>query len=82
MIRLNSLFRENNLLSVDSKGKITNYKAVAKNCDGSSYVYLKDKNDTETYKKVNEILDNVLNSKDLPIEFILNGEEAKRRSRS
>lgn len=78
MIRLNSLFRENNLLSVDSKGKITNYKAVAKTCDGSSYVYLKDKNDTETYKKVNEILDNVLKSKDSPIEFILNAEEAEK----
>ncbi|MGG7142006.1 ectonucleotide pyrophosphatase/phosphodiesterase [Clostridium nigeriense] len=78
MIRLNSLFRENGLLKVNEAGKITSYKAVAKTCDGSSYVYLKDKNDTETYTKVNKILDNIIYSKDSPIEFILTGNEAEK----
>ena len=77
MIRLNSLFRENGLLEVNKKGIITSYKAVAKNCDGSSYVYLKDKNDTDTYKKVRELLENLKNSKESPIEFILNSKEAE-----
>ena len=77
MIRLNSLFRENGLLKVNKKGIITSYKAVAKNCDGSSYVYLKDRNDTKTYKKVRELLENLKNSKESPIEFILNSKEAE-----
>lgn len=77
MIRLNSLFRENGLLKVNKKGIITSYKAVAKNCDGSSYVYLKDKNDTDTYKKVKELLENLKNSDKSPIDFILNSKEAE-----
>lgn len=77
MIRLNSLFRENGLLKVNKKGIITSYKAVAKNCDGSSYVYLKDRNDTKTYKKVRELLENLKNSKESPIDFILNSKEAE-----
>lgn len=77
MIRLNSLFRENELLKVNEKGKITSYKAVAKTCDGSSYVYLKDKNDIETYKKVRKILENLKNSKESPIDFILTSKEAE-----
>ena len=77
MIRLNSLFRENGLLEVNKKGIITSYKAVAKNCDGSSYVYLKDKNDTDTYKKVKELLENLKNSDKSPIDFILNSKEAE-----
>lgn len=77
MIRLNSLFRENNLLTVNKNGKIKNYKAIAKTCDGSSYIYLKDKKDIDTYNKVLEILENFINSKDKPIEFILTSKEAE-----
>lgn len=76
MIRLNSLFRESGLLKVTEKGVIKSYKAVAKTCDGSSYVYLKDKQDTETYKKVNNILENLKNSTESPIDFILTVKEA------
>lgn len=77
MIRLNSLFREAGLLKVNAKGILKSYKAVAKTCDGSSYVYLKDKNDTETYKKVNKLLENLKNSKESPIDFILTSKEAE-----
>ena len=76
-IRLNSLFRENGLLKVNKKGIITSYKAVAKTCDGSSYVYLKDKNDTDTYKKVKDLLENLKNNDKSPIDFILNSKEAE-----
>ena len=76
MIRLNSLFREAGLLKVNEKGIIKSYKAVAKSCDGSSYVYLKDKNDKKTYEKVRKILDNLKSSKEAPIDFILNDKEA------
>ena len=77
IIRLNSLFRENGLLKVNKKGIITSYKAVAKTCDGSSYVYLKDKNDTDTYKKVKDLLENLKNNDKSPIDFILNSKEAE-----
>ena len=76
MIRINSLFREAGLLKTNEKGIIKSFKAVAKSCDGSSYIYLKDKNDTETYKKVHKILENLKSSKESPIDFILNNEEA------
>ncbi|MDY2630788.1 MAG: ectonucleotide pyrophosphatase/phosphodiesterase [Clostridium sp.] len=78
MIRLNSLFRQAGLIKVNKKGIIKSYKAVAKSCDGSSYVYLKNKNDTETYKKVTELLENLKNSKDSPIDFILTSDEAEK----
>ena len=78
MIRLNSLFRQAGLLKVNKKGVIKSYKAVAKSCDGSSYVYLKDKTDMETYKKVKELLENLKNNDDSPIEFILNSTEAEK----
>ncbi|GAB6168337.1 ectonucleotide pyrophosphatase/phosphodiesterase [Clostridium carnis] len=76
MIKLNVLFNDNNLLEVDSNGKIKNYKAFAKSCDGSSYVYLKDKNDLDVKNKVYELISS-LNTKDTtPIEFILDSNEA------
>ena len=78
MIRLNSLFRQAGLLKVNKNGVIKSYKAVAKSCDGSSYVYLKDKNDMETYKKVKDLLENLKNNDDSPIEFILNSIEAEK----
>ena len=77
IIRLNSLFRENGLLEVSKKGLIKSYKAVAKTCDGSSYIYLIDKNDTETYNKVHDILEKLINNANSPIEFILNSKEAE-----
>ena len=77
LIRLNSLFRENGLLKVNDNGIIKSYKAVAKTCDGSSYIYLKDKNDTETYNKVHDILEKLIDNPNSPIEFILNSKEAE-----
>lgn len=76
MIRLNSLFREHGLLKVNEKGIIQSYKAVSKSCDGSSYIYLKDKNDTKTRNKVLEILENLIYANDAPIEFLLTDKEA------
>lgn len=36
----NYLLKKHGLLHVDKKGRITDYQAAAKNCDGSCYVYL------------------------------------------
>lgn len=36
----NYLLKKHGLLHVDGKGRMTDYQAVAKNCDGSCYLYL------------------------------------------
>ena len=77
MIRLNSLFREAGLLKVNDKGTIKSYKAVAKSCDGCSYIYLKNKSDMTTYNKVKKILENLKSSNINPIDFILTDKEAE-----
>lgn len=78
MIKLNLLFKENNLLEVNSNGKLKSYKAFAKSCDGSSYIYLKDKNDVDTKEKVFDLLNNFNTTYGDAIEFILNDEESSK----
>ncbi|MDZ5010491.1 alkaline phosphatase family protein, partial [Clostridium perfringens] len=56
MINVNVLLKENGLLEVDSKGKLKSYKAIAKSCDGSSYIYLKNRNDKEILNLISTIL--------------------------
>ena len=53
---------KNDLINVNGN-KIKSYKAIAKSCDGSSYIYLKNKNDVETRKKERDILKNSILSK-------------------
>jgi predicted AlkP superfamily pyrophosphatase or phosphodiesterase len=60
IIRLNILLKNNGLLTLDDNNKIKRWKAVNKTCDGSTYIYLKDKTDNETLKKVHELLSNFL----------------------
>ena len=69
VIRLNSILVENNLIEVKNN-KVKSYKAIAKSCDGSSYIYLKNKNDKDIINKLKEILNNLKNQKDSPIEEI------------
>lgn len=56
VIRLNVLLKENNLITVDKNGKIVDYKAVGKSCDGCSYIYIKEKKDIDSIKKVKQLL--------------------------
>ncbi|MBX7366611.1 ectonucleotide pyrophosphatase/phosphodiesterase [Clostridium chauvoei] len=77
MVRLNSLFREKGLITIDNKNKIRDYKAIAKNCDGSSYIYLKNKYNEEDKRLVEKILDEIVSLDNNPIEFILNSKEAE-----
>ena len=39
--------------------KIKKYKAIAKSCDGCTYIYLNDKKDNETKSKIKKILNNI-----------------------
>ena len=71
VIKLNELFRRDGLIKVNNKGKVLDYKCICKSLDGSCYIYLKNTNDKETIEKIKDIV------KDLPIDFILEGDEIK-----
>jgi predicted AlkP superfamily pyrophosphatase or phosphodiesterase len=72
IIDLNVLFKDHNLISLNKGGNIISWKAYLKSCDGSAYVYLKDKRDKITEKLVYMLL------KDLKyIENIYTSTEAK-----
>lgn len=76
VIKLNSILMKNDLINVNGN-KIKSYKAIAKSCDGSSYIYLKNKNDVETRKKVRDILNELKNKYSNVIEEVYNNEEIK-----
>ena len=76
VIKLNSILMKNDLINVNGN-KIKSYKAIAKSCDGSSYIYLKNKNDVETRKKVRDILNELKNKYSNIIEEVYNNEEIK-----
>ena len=69
VIKLNSILMKNDLINVNGN-KIKSYKAIAKSCDGSSYIYLKNKNDVETRKKVRDILNELKNKYSNVIEEV------------
>lgn len=78
MIRLNTLLKENNLIKVDKNDLIVSYDAIAKSCDGSSYIYLKDKYDENCRRLVFSIIEDIMQENENPIEFFLSGEEAEK----
>ncbi|MBS4218606.1 alkaline phosphatase family protein [Bacillus sp. FJAT-49711] len=75
-VKVNVLLREQGLLNVNEKGKVTDWKAYCKSCDGSAYIYLHDQNDTETKTRVGELLRNLSKDENNGIEYVLTGEEA------
>ncbi|OUC02510.1 alkaline phosphatase family protein [Bacillus thuringiensis serovar medellin] len=76
-IQLNVLFHQRGLISLNKKGKLVDWKAYCQSCDGSAYVYVKDKNDTDTIREVQLLLEELLQNKQNGIEFILHDEAAK-----
>lgn len=75
VIKLNLLFKENDLISLTGKGKVSGYKAICKSLDGSAYVYLKNPKDERIKEKVEELLKRVQENESQPIEFILKDTE-------
>lgn len=78
-LHLNVLLYEQNFITVDARGNVTDWKAYCKSCDGSAYIYLKDKYDDETKEKVSLLVTTLLADSSSGIEFVLNSEEAKMR---
>lgn len=73
-VKLNSILYKNNIIKLKNN-KIKSYMAIAKSCDGSSYIYLKDKNDNNTKRKIKELLNQLKSEVDSPIEEIYEGKD-------
>lgn len=79
-ICLNVAFRKAGLITVNSKGELTDWKAYANYCDGSAQIVLKDNNDKDTEKKVKMILEALSKDSSSGIEAVYTKEEgAKKR---
>jgi predicted AlkP superfamily pyrophosphatase or phosphodiesterase len=72
----NVLFQKRNLITTNGSGKINNWRAYCKSCDGSAYIYLKDKQDQATFAEVKQLLDELLMDPESGIETVLSGEQA------
>lgn len=74
-INLNVLLREKGLIKVNSHGKVVDWKAYCKSCDGSAYIYVKE-GDAETKSVVETLLDELVKDDSYGIETVITGEEA------
>jgi predicted AlkP superfamily pyrophosphatase or phosphodiesterase len=72
-------FREAKLLTVDDKGKITDWKAIPWVTGGSAAIVLKDPNDTATLGEVRELLAKVAADPANGIDRLLEADELHRR---
>lgn len=77
IVYLNTFFKEKNLLTV-SGDKVTDYKVIAKSCDGSTYLYLnpKYKDDENVIEQVMDAVNSLKADERLGIEEIYSSEEA------
>ncbi len=75
-IKLNVLFQRQGLILTDKNKKMTDWKAYCKSCDGSAYIYLKQVRDRASKKKVDLLLNELLQDKSNGIEQILTSQEA------
>ncbi len=78
-VNLNVLLHEQNLITTNANGILINWKAYCKSCDGSAYIYIKDKHDTATFNEVKTLLDSLLADPDSGIEKVLTGEQAAEK---
>ena len=72
VIRLNSIFRKEGLIELKD-GKLKSFKAIARECGGSCYIYLDNKN-KKYENKCLEVLERL--KEEGALEYILNKEEA------
>lgn len=72
-IQLNSLFKKKGFISLDPKGKVIDWKAYCKGCDGSAYVYIRDPSIND---EVKHLLYELHRSRSNGIQQIYTGEEA------
>ncbi|KQL51229.1 phosphodiesterase [Heyndrickxia shackletonii] len=74
-IKLNVLLRKTGLIKVNKRGKVVDWKAYCKSCDGSAYLYVKNDNDHETKSILKKLLDELTKDDRNGIEKLLTNEE-------
>jgi predicted AlkP superfamily pyrophosphatase or phosphodiesterase len=57
IISPNVLLKQKGYIDVDAKGRIINYRAIVKSCDGSAYVYTKPKRDKQLTGEIRQLLE-------------------------
>ncbi|WP_175987913.1 alkaline phosphatase family protein [Bacillus sp. Marseille-Q1617] len=72
-IQLNVLFKEKGFISLDRRGRVKDWQAYCKGCDGSAYVYVKD---SSVKKEVEKLLYDLYETPSNGIQQIYTGEEA------
>lgn len=75
LVRLNQYFLKKGLIHCNTKGQIISYDALAKSCDGSTYIYLKDKDNQKLINKVHTLIEELETLAINPIEKCLTSEE-------
>lgn len=78
-VSLNVLLLKQNLIELNGKGKIKNWKAYCKTCDGSAYIYVKDNDDFENLRIVEQLLIDLVNDRESGIEQFITGNEAGKK---
>jgi predicted AlkP superfamily pyrophosphatase or phosphodiesterase len=72
-VQLNVLFKEKGFISLDQRGRVKDWQAYCKGCDGSAYVYVKD---STVKKDVEKLLYDLYETRSHGIQQIYTGEEA------
>ena len=75
-VKVNVLLRKRGLIHVNHRGKVVDWKAYCKSCDGSAYIYVKDESDTKTKDSLQALFHELLQDENNGIEMVLTGEEA------
>ncbi|MBT2692065.1 ectonucleotide pyrophosphatase/phosphodiesterase [Bacillus sp. ISL-55] len=79
VVKLNVLFKERGLIQTNASGKVSDWKAYCKSCDGSAYIYVKNQNDDAMKNQVADILADLLQDKSNGIEAAITGAEANAK---
>ena len=78
IVYLNKLLADRGFLTV-TDGKITDYRAITKSCDGSAYLYINEEyvNDETLLESLTDLLNEIKNTPELGVEEIYTSEEAE-----
>lgn len=75
VININGIFKKEGLITTDETGSIVDWDAFLKSCDGSAYIYLKNKSNANLKTRVNKILENLSLNPSNGIKTIYSNEE-------
>ncbi|WP_077620808.1 ectonucleotide pyrophosphatase/phosphodiesterase [Bacillus sinesaloumensis] len=78
-VKLNVLLKKLGFITVNHDGKIIDWKAYCKSCDGSAYIYMKDPNDTESQQQIEALLEELVKNEENGVERFLTSSEAREK---